>query len=105
MNNTISSFTEEYFSLSNFYSAPVTYQGYHFKNNEAAFQTAKCPARMNEFCELDPDPAKHFGRKVSLRPDWESVKYEVMYQICYAKFTQNPDLRKKLIDTGSRNAC
>lgn len=96
----ISEFKGEYFFLSNFYSAPVIYQGIRFNNNEAAFQSAKCPEKRYEFCDLSPRLAKRLGRIVELRPDWEAVKYAVMYQVCFAKFTQNPALRSKLLQTG-----
>lgn len=99
-NESIKGFRGEYFFLSNFFSAPVFFQGMRFGNNEAAFQAAKCPERMLDFCNLSPQSAKRLGRSVTLRPDWEDVKYEVMYQICKAKFTQNTDLSRKLIDTG-----
>lgn len=53
MGASISEFRGEYYFLSNFYSAPVTYNGICFENNEAAFQAAKCPERMTEFCRLE----------------------------------------------------
>lgn len=86
----ISEFRGEYYFLSNFYLAPVTYNGMRFENNEAAFQAAKCPERMAEFCCLNPSEAKKLGRMVKLRGDWEAVKDTVMYEICKAKFSQNP---------------
>ena len=95
----ISEFRGEYYFLSNFYSAPVTYNGMCFENNEAAFQAAKCPERMTEFCRLNPSEAKRLGRRVKLRGDWEAVKDTVMYEICKAKFSQNPDLADKLAAT------
>lgn len=49
MGVSISEFRGEYYFLSNFYSAPVTYNGMCFENNEAAFQAAKCPERMQRF--------------------------------------------------------
>ena len=100
MTEPIDEFCGKYFFLSNFYPAPVEYQGYRFKNNEAAFQAAKCPERMLDFCDLTPNRAKRLGRKVPLRHDWEIVKYDVMYEVCMAKFTQNPDLLSKLLSTG-----
>ncbi len=100
MSNTIDEFRGKYFFLSNFYAAPVTYQGLRFENNEAAFQAAKCPERISEFCGLTPNAAKRLGRRVPLRSDWEIVKYDVMYEVCMAKFTQNPDLLSKLLATG-----
>lgn len=100
MATAITSFKRKYFFLSNFYSAPVIYKDFRFENNEAAFQSTKCPERMSEFCGLNPQRAKQLGRRVKLRPDWESVKFDVMYEVCLAKFSQHPDLRAKLITTG-----
>ena len=45
MGQNISAFRGAYDFLSNFYPAPITYNGLVFKNNEAAFQSAKCPER------------------------------------------------------------
>ena len=100
MSEPISGFHKEYSFLSNFFSAPVEYCGYTFKNNEAAFQSMKCPGRAGDFCGLAPSEAKRLGRRVDLRDDWESVKNSIMYEVCRNKFTQNPELLKKLLETG-----
>lgn len=100
MSQTISEFKGRYFFLSNFFPAPVIVWGRRFQSNEAAFQAAKCPSRMDEFCGLDPSKAKRLGRQVQLRPDWEDVKDEIMRLICKAKFIQNPGLMDQLIKTG-----
>ena len=100
MENTIADFRDKYFFLSNFYSAPDTYLGQSFRNNEAAFQSAKCPERSGEFLNLNPSDAKRLGRHVHLREDWEDVKDDVMYDVCRAKFMQNPNLARLLIETG-----
>lgn len=97
----IDSFRGGNFFLSNFYPASVEYNGLTFLNNEAAFQSQKCIGRSNEFCNLNPSDAKRLGRKVKLRADWEAVKDEIMYDICYAKFSQNSELRTQLLKTGS----
>ena len=52
------------------------------------------------FAKLNPSEAKRLGRNVQLRPDWETVKYDIMYEVCKAKFEQNDDLREMLLDTG-----
>lgn len=49
---------------------------------------------------LNPSQAKKLGRSVSLRPDWEDIKIDIMYNICKAKFTQNETLKTKLLKTG-----
>ena len=100
MDNAIKEFKGDNAFLSNLDVAPVIYEGIRFENSEAAFQAAKCPERMREFCGLSPQAAKRLGRRVEMRPDWETVKYDVMYQVCMAKFTQNPDLLEKLLATG-----
>lgn len=101
MASKISGFRGKYFFLSNFYSAPIEYNGLTFLNNEAAFQAMKCPSCAKEFTNLNPSDAKRLGRKVKLRADWEEVKEYIMYHICYQKFKQNKKLREWLINTGS----
>lgn len=98
----IDSFRGDYAFLSNFYNAPVTYNGVIYNNNEAAFQAQKC---VNEciksaFVNLSASEAKHFGHKVTLRNDWEQVKVSIMQEIVKAKFDQNPELADKLLQTG-----
>ena len=52
------------------------------------------------FANLNPSQAKRLGRSVQLRPDWENVKYDIMYEVCKAKFEQNEDLKELLLKTG-----
>ena len=40
------------------------------------------------------------GRRVELRSDWEEVKYQLMVDVCYAKFSQNKELKSILQATG-----
>lgn len=102
LNEIINSFRNENYFLSNFYEAPVTYEGLTYQNNEAAFQAQKCiePKEREAFTKLNPSEAKKAGRSVNLRKDWEQVKVSVMADIVKAKFEQNIDLAKKLLDTG-----
>lgn len=98
----INEFRGRNFFLSNFFSAPVTFDGITYLNNESAFQAQKT-LDMNErraFATLPPNLGKRNGRHVTLRSDWEDVKFDLMYQICLAKFTQNKDLGRKLVATG-----
>ncbi len=111
--NKIDSFRGEYYFLSNFYEAPVTYNDVTYQNNEAAFQAQKTfgawlrdkslhipSADEIRFFDLNPAQAKHLGRRIELRSDWEYVKVDLMRDIVRAKFTQNKDLRDKLLETG-----
>lgn len=35
-----------------------------------------------------------------MRPDWENVKYSLMIDVCFAKFSLNQDLKDILLATG-----
>lgn len=100
----ICGFFDEYRFLSNFYEAPVEYEGIVYQNNEAAFQAQKCMTYDEKlaFTELSPNKAKSLGRKVQLRPDWEKVKVGIMEEIVHAKFLQNGEIARELLATGDR---
>lgn len=101
MNKTINSFSGENYFLSNFYEAPVAYDGITYQNNEAAFQAQKCAnkADRQRFAGLNATEARHLGRKIPLRRDWEQVKISLMREIVQAKFKQNPQLEEMLLAT------
>lgn len=65
---------------------------------ESAFQAAKCICENDRlpFTKMDGFAAKKAGRKVTLRPDWENIKLNVMKNIVTAKFKQHPELAEKL---------
>lgn len=100
----INIFDGAYAFLSNFYECDVTYNGLTYKNSEAAFHAQKTLDELErkQFTNLDPSASKRRGRKVSLRSDWESVKTDIMYEVCLAKFSQNEDLKTKLLATGDK---
>ena len=102
MEKAITSFRGEYAFLSNMYSVPVKWGGNTYQNSEAAFQSAKTldPEERNTFCNLNGVAAKQKGKKMLLRKDWKDVKDGIMEEIVRAKFTQNPELAKKLVKTG-----
>ena len=97
--NTIKEFRGKYWFLSNFSDSKIEINGLKFKNAESAFHSFKDSSRQSEFQKLNPSEAKKFGRRVRLRDDWEEVKLDVMYDIVKAKFTQNKDLKLKLVET------
>lgn len=97
-------FRGEYDFLSNFYNANVVIGGLTFSNTEAAFQAMKTldENERKKFTSLPPNEAKKMGRRIALRPDWEEVKYDIMYDIVKAKFTQNEHLKQRLLATGGQ---
>ena len=102
MSKVIDSFRGEFHWLSNFYSCSVHFEGLTFGNTEAAFQASKTldMEERESFFGLSGGQAKRLGRKVELRSDWEAVKIEVMREVLRCKFSQNPELKAKLIATG-----
>lgn len=93
-------FRGEYWFLSNFYSyrlRDMEYPSITYISVEAAFQAAKAMTyeERKAFSELSPQEAKRMGRRIPLRPDWESVKEKVMETYLRQKFSV-PTLRKRL---------
>lgn len=101
----IASFDGEWRFLSNFHPSPVKFEGIEYETVEHAFQAAKTVSHGERILiagETTPGRAKRAGRKVTLRTDWEDVKFGVMKTLVALKFTTNPDLALKLLDTGNR---
>ena len=88
--------------LSNFYPAPLVWEGRSWPTAEHAYQAAKC-RRSDEVWKIQeapsPGAAKRLGRKIDLRADWDEVKERMMLSIVRAKF-ENAYLRRLLIATG-----
>lgn len=97
--------------FSNFYETNFTLDGVDYKSAEHAFQAVKAKTFGDEvnFAKIlkakSAQSAKSFGKKVvGFKDDvWTPEKKEdIMKQIVRAKFTQNLDLRKKLVDSGDK---
>jgi len=99
----IDQFRGRYEFLSNFYPALIHYDGIIYPSSEHAYQAAKClddatitatPECWETGLELkfaiaaEPSSgkAKHMGKLLPLRPDWEQVKLDIMLQIVTLKF-------------------
>lgn len=91
-------FRNEYYFLSNFYPCTIKVNGYVFTNAEAAFQAMKCTNELDVIAltKMNGADAKSFGRRISLRSDWNSFRLKAMCYVLTCKFTQNPDLLAKL---------
>lgn len=99
----INSFSGSYEFLSNFYTSPFIWRGNKYTTVEHAFQAAKTlnPVERKVIMEAPtPGRAKKLGRAVALRPDWEEVKEQVMYECVNAKFHSSAALAIALLATG-----
>lgn len=68
---------------------------------EHAYQAAKTtvPQERAKIARLaTPGEAKRAGRRVTLRPDWDAIKLDVMRGLLLQKFTY-PDLGRALLET------
>lgn len=98
----ITKFEGEHRFLSNFYAVKIEYAGLVYPTVEHAYQAAKSDSvaeRMFIARAETPGKAKKIGKMLALRPDWESVKDNVMLALLFEKFEQ-PDLAQRLLNTG-----
>ncbi len=94
----------KYRFLSNFYMAPVVYEGITYPSSEHAYQAAKTADVGSRLLLADLKTAgevKRAGARLKLRADWNDVKISVMENIVRLKFEQHPDLAEKLLATGN----
>ena len=89
--------------MSNFHAAQFEWEGMEWHNSEAAYQSAKSldvNVRRKFALMTCPVKAKRSGRNIKLRRDWDDVKVQIMTDIVWCKFDQNPNLQQLLLDTG-----
>lgn len=96
---------DAYGEFSNFSAHPFRVNGRLWPTTEHYFQAQKfAGTEHEEEIRLTKSPmiAARLGRARSrpLRPDWESVKDDVMRTALRAKFTQHPELETLLLATG-----
>lgn len=97
-------FFGDYRFLSNFYPAPVVFEGVQYSTTEHAYQAAKTidPSEREYIrSQESPGAAKRAGVLVTLREGWaEGIDVEVMRQITEAKFRPGTALAEALLLTG-----
>jgi N-glycosidase YbiA len=95
--------------MSNFYrGAPFTLDHKVFATSEHYYQTQKWICVDPVYAEkVRTAPTAAEAKKLGgsthkpMRADWEDVRVEVMRRAIHAKFTQNADIREKLLATGN----
>ncbi len=104
----IDQFRGQFAFLSNFYGCSVShvemtapYEKMVFPSSEHYFMAMKntdIEYRRKVLNASTPGSAKRMGRGVQLRPDWDTIKVEVMRNALWLKF-KDPVLKQKLVDT------
>lgn len=96
----IKGFYGEYRFMSNFYLAPVIYEGQLYPSTEHAFQAAKYSRQIREQClTMTAAEVKRWGSKADLPANWPERRLEVMLTVLRDKFQRHADLRLRLIKT------
>lgn len=100
----ISGFFGDYRWLSNFYPCEVEFDGIIYNSSEAAYMASKTLDKnlRAQFSTLKAKEAKILGSTIELRPNWDNLKYSFMQNIVLNKFKRNPQLKEKLLNTGSK---
>lgn len=77
----IDRFVDGYRWLSNFWIVPVIFEGVQYRSVEHAYVASKTldlKEREHVMTLLNPGAAKRYGRRLTLRPDWDEVKLGFM---------------------------
>jgi len=107
--NTIKFYSEngKYGEFSNFAQFPIKLKGKLWKTTEHYFQAQKFSG--SEYANkirkaTSPMKAAELGRtrKVKIRPNWDNMKDNVMYEALEAKFTQHKKLKELLLSTAEK---
>jgi len=107
MTEPITSFNGRYRFLSNFAPCKVIYDGLEYSSTEAAYQAAKTfdASQRRQIREASsPGEAKKLGRKVTMRPDWDNIKLQIMEDLLRKKFSQS-DFKRALLNTADAELC
>jgi ribA/ribD-fused uncharacterized protein len=100
----IKEFQGEYRWLSNFWPVEISYKGRVFKSVEHAYMSEKNTSDVwKDFCENEVDPkiVNKMSRIITLCPDWDEVKVDIMNQLTRVKY-QNQEFSEKLLKTGTQ---
>ena len=101
----IDCFDGKYAFLSNFDPSPIApfNDGIVYPTVEHAFQAYKTTdinKRKEIAVQPTPGKAKHLGRHVEIRDDWQEIRIDVMYTALKEKF-KDLELQTKLLSTGN----
>jgi ribA/ribD-fused uncharacterized protein len=101
-------YEQDFYVLSNFSAFALAWNGIRFDTSEAAYHWEKFPdnhliQRQILFAASAHDSLKIANQfRSERRADWDDVKVDVMRRILRAKARQHDYVRRKLLDTGTR---
>lgn len=101
-------YEHDFYVLSNFSAFRLSWKGRMFDTSEAAYHWEKFPndAELQDAILDAPSAHEAFklaeSQKLFRRPDWDSVKVDIMREILTAKASQHEYVRRKLLATGDR---
>jgi len=108
-NSTIKFYSEngKYGEFSNFARFPIKLKGKLWRTTEHYFQAQKFSDTeyANKIRKAaSPMKAAELGRtrKVKIKPNWDNIKDNVMYEALKAKFSQHTELRELLLSTRNK---
>ena len=97
--------------FSNFYPSPFIVDDLKFETSEQFFMYHKALHFKDDIIAekiltegIEPKIAKKLGRKVNGfdEDEWTKVRFDVMYNAIFHKFTQNETLKKELLSYNNR---
>jgi ribA/ribD-fused uncharacterized protein len=83
----------------------VIYEGVEYPSSEHGYQAGKSiydeDRLMIKNCRTTAE-AKKRAQEITLRDNWDEIRLEVMEDVLRSKFTLNPSLKEKLLNTGDK---
>ena len=101
-------YENDFYVLSNFSAFRLMWKARDFDTSEAAYQWEKFYHYKEVRYAILQARSAHRAFKIAedfkrlIRPDWDSVKVEIMRNILWAKLGQHEYVERKLMDTGDR---
>jgi len=108
MTETTEGFKGKFEFLSNMYECDCPYNGMVFKSSEHLYQWLKVPPEAEWWrTKIFEAPHGKVAKKLAANPkcpkkqtaDWDLTRIRYMKIALWSKFTNNPDLKQKLLDT------
>lgn len=104
MGGGIFGFKDEFRWMSNFWPVEIPHEGQTWPSVEHAYQASKTrdPEEKAQIRGASTaGKAKRLGREITIRPDWEEVRFDVMLSLQRLKYS-DPSLACLLLATGDR---